>query len=117
VPGIVLIDEVDLHLHPKAQEKYLQVLTQIFPNIQFIVTTHSPFVIRGLPANSKVVNLPSGRVFDENFAAMDIDSITNIIFGYEGGFSSETKTKLETFKKMLIAENPYLELLKGGIDA
>ncbi|MBW3081724.1 AAA family ATPase [Bifidobacterium saguinibicoloris] len=44
-PGVVLIDEVDLHLHPKWQERILDVLTTLFPQIQFIVTTHSPLVI------------------------------------------------------------------------
>ncbi|CAH6919865.1 ATP-binding involved in virulence-like protein [Vibrio chagasii] len=112
VPGMVLIDEVDLHLHPKAQEKYLRALTAIFPNIQFIVTTHSPFVIRGLPENSQVINLPSGRVFNENFEAMDIDSITEVIFGYEGGFSEAVNSKFSEFKAELISEKPDLELLR-----
>ena len=43
--GIVLIDEIELHLHPKWQWKILSVLEDTFPNIQFIVTTHSPMVI------------------------------------------------------------------------
>lgn len=42
--GIVLIDEVDIHLHPTWQRKVLNQLQQTFPNIQFIVTTHSPLV-------------------------------------------------------------------------
>ncbi len=42
--GIVLIDEVDLHLHPTWQRKILNQLRQTFPKIQFIVTTHSPLV-------------------------------------------------------------------------
>ncbi len=43
--GIVLIDEVDMHLHPQWQQLVLKNLTQAFPNIQFIVTTHSPLII------------------------------------------------------------------------
>ncbi|ENQ1030883.1 AAA family ATPase [Vibrio parahaemolyticus] len=43
--GIVLIDEVDMHLHPQWQQLVLQNLAEAFPNIQFIVTTHSPLVI------------------------------------------------------------------------
>jgi len=46
--GIVLIDEVETHLHLKLQRLILPMLTQIFPNIQFIVTTHSPFVLSSL---------------------------------------------------------------------
>lgn len=43
--GIVLIDEVELHLHPKWQRSLIQQLTETFPNCQFILTTHSPLVI------------------------------------------------------------------------
>lgn len=43
--GIVLIDEVDMHLHPQCQRSILGGLQKAFPNIQFIVTTHSPLVI------------------------------------------------------------------------
>lgn len=43
--GIVLIDEIELHMHPSWQRKILGVLRQTFPNIQFIVTTHSPIVL------------------------------------------------------------------------
>lgn len=42
--GVVLIDEIDAHLHPKWQREIGFVLTKIFPNLQFIVTSHSPFV-------------------------------------------------------------------------
>jgi predicted ATP-binding protein involved in virulence len=44
--GIVLIDEIELHLHPKWQLEVTEKLRKIFPNIQFIVTTHSPFIIQ-----------------------------------------------------------------------
>ena len=43
--GIVLIDEVELHMHPSWQRKVLSVLRETFPNIQFIITTHSPIVL------------------------------------------------------------------------
>lgn len=43
--GIVLIDEIDLHLHPQWQRSVIPSLTQTFPNCQFIVTTHSPQVL------------------------------------------------------------------------
>lgn len=46
--GIVLIDELELHLHPKWQANVLDALHQTFPNVQFIVTTHSPLVINNL---------------------------------------------------------------------
>ena len=46
VPGVVLIDEIDAHLHPTWQTRIGQWFTKYFPNIQFIVTTHSPLVCR-----------------------------------------------------------------------
>ncbi|MEA2099102.1 MAG: AAA family ATPase [Campylobacterota bacterium] len=45
--GVVLIDEVELHLHPKWEYNFMTKIREIFPNIQFIVTTHSPTVILG----------------------------------------------------------------------
>lgn len=47
-PGIVLIDEVETHLHLRLQRLILPMLTSLFPNIQFIVTSHSPFVLCSL---------------------------------------------------------------------
>jgi len=46
--GIVLIDEIDLHLHPKWQRMVLPKLCEIFPNVQFVVTTHSTEVLKGI---------------------------------------------------------------------
>lgn len=45
--GIVLVDEIDLHLHPKWQRVIIKKLRGIFPNVQFIFTTHSPTIIQG----------------------------------------------------------------------
>lgn len=50
--GVVLIDEIDLHLHPSWQQRILPDLMRTFPNTQFIVTTHSPQVISAIPAES-----------------------------------------------------------------
>jgi predicted ATP-binding protein involved in virulence len=47
--GVVLIDEIDLHLHPKWQQSVLPNLLNTFPNIQFITTTHSPQVLTTVP--------------------------------------------------------------------
>lgn len=51
VNGIVLIDEIELHLHPRWQQKVLNDLTNLFNNIQFIVTTHSPQVLTTIKAD------------------------------------------------------------------
>lgn len=49
--GVVLIDEIDLHLHPTWQGKIIKTLKELFPKIQFIVTTHSPSVLQTLNAS------------------------------------------------------------------
>lgn len=50
-PGIVLIDEIDLHLHPQWQQTILEDLQAVFPKIQFIVSSHAPEVINSVPQN------------------------------------------------------------------
>ncbi|EPR3240927.1 AAA family ATPase [Klebsiella aerogenes] len=50
--GIVLIDEIDLHLHPMWQQKIIERLLTTFPNVQFILSTHSPQVLSTVPARS-----------------------------------------------------------------
>jgi len=49
-PAVVLIDEIDLHLHPKWQRELIDFLTNLFPNTQFIVTTHSPLIVQAAAA-------------------------------------------------------------------
>lgn len=53
--GIVLIDEIDLHLHPRWQREVIPRLESAFPNVQFIVTTHSPQVLSGLHPDSIII--------------------------------------------------------------
>ncbi len=60
-PGIVLIDEIDLHLHPEWQQSILKDLQDIFPQIQFIVTSHAPAVINSVRRENIRV-LDHGRV-------------------------------------------------------
>lgn len=52
--GIILIDELDLSLHPKWQRIVVNALKQTFPKVQFIVTTHSPFIIQSLVADEVI---------------------------------------------------------------
>ena len=48
-PGVVLIDEIDLHLHPQWQQTILSDLHVVFPEVQFIVSSHAPAVINSVP--------------------------------------------------------------------
>lgn len=56
-PGVVLIDELDLHLHPRWQQKVIENLRTTFPKIQFICTTHSPFLIQSLRSGEELIML------------------------------------------------------------
>lgn len=53
--GIILIDEVDLHLHPSWQQRILKDLLSIFPKVQFIVSTHAPAVINSVDSDSLII--------------------------------------------------------------
>ena len=68
-PGVVMIDEIDLYLHPHWQKHVLQDLTKAFPMIQFIVSTHSPFIVQSLQEGQLVSFddnvLTSGEPFRE----------------------------------------------------
>lgn len=60
--GVVLIDEIDLHLHPQWQRRIVGNLEQTFPNCQFIATTHSPQVIGEVP-HDKIQMIKDGKVY------------------------------------------------------
>jgi predicted ATP-binding protein involved in virulence len=62
--GIVLIDEIETHLHVSLQKEIMPLLTDFFPNIQFIVTTHSPFVISSIE-NSVICDLEQKTVAND----------------------------------------------------
>lgn len=70
-PGVVLIDELDLHLHPTWQRVVLENLRTTFPNLQFIATTHSPFIVQTLregeliPLEGQPIPEVSNRGLDE----------------------------------------------------
>jgi predicted ATP-binding protein involved in virulence len=60
--GVVLIDEIDLHLHPQWQRRVVGNLEETFPNCQFIATTHSPQVIGEVP-HDKIRLIKDGKVY------------------------------------------------------
>jgi predicted ATP-binding protein involved in virulence len=53
--GIVIIDEIDAHLHPKYQYELPKLLSDVFPKVQFIASTHSPIPLLGVKPNTSVV--------------------------------------------------------------
>ena len=69
-PGLVLIDEVDMHLHPEWQQVVLKHLTEAFPKVQFVVTTHSPQVISTVKREH--IRELSENLYGEAVAAMPV---------------------------------------------
>jgi len=62
-PGIVLIDEIDLHLHPEWQLHIVDDLARVFPRMQFIMSTHAPLVISSIK-EGKIFSIADQQVFD-----------------------------------------------------
>lgn len=98
-PAVVLVDEIDLHLHPKWQRELMDRLTNLFPNTQFIATAHSPLVVQAA-ANANLAVLR--RVGDHVEIDNDVDYIrnwrvdqilTSDLFGLDSAWSPQ-KTKL-----------------------
>jgi ABC-type multidrug transport system ATPase subunit len=84
-PAIVLVDEIDLHLHPKWQRTIMDFLTKRFPNTQFIVTAHSPLVVQAAQdANIVLLRREGDRVvIDNNPEIIDnwrVDQILTSLF-------------------------------------
>jgi len=71
--GVVLIDELDLHLHPRWQRRIVEDLRTVFPNIQFICTTHSPFLIQSLRKSEELIMLDGEPLSD--YAHIGIEEI------------------------------------------
>lgn len=71
--GIVLIDEIDQHLHPEWQRNILPALAKTFPNVQFIVTTHSPQVLSSIPKEGVFI-LKDGKAYNNEMHTQGRDS-------------------------------------------
>jgi predicted ATP-binding protein involved in virulence len=76
--GIVLIDELDMHLHPTWQKRVVGDLKKAFPNIQFIVTTHSPFIVQSL-SKEELQNLDF--MTPENPSDMTLNKVVTDVMG------------------------------------
>jgi hypothetical protein len=80
--AVVLIDEIELHLHPSWQRTVLGALRRTFPNCQFIVTTHSPQVLSTVPASAIVViDGFKGRPVTHPTLGRDTNAILREVFG------------------------------------
>lgn len=104
-PGIVIIDEVDLYLHPRWQRHILQDFQNAFPLIQFIVSSHSPFIIQSVE-NKNIITLDGKKgVTDAN--RRSIEEITMTEMDLQTRRSSK-------FEDMVNAAEEYYQLVRNG---
>ena len=79
-PGLLLIDEIENHLHPRWQKSILTIIRRMFPNLQIILTTHSPFILSSLPG-VKIYTCKSEPGYSvivdetETYSSMPVDEI------------------------------------------
>lgn len=95
--GIVLIDEIETHLHLELQRIILPMLTRIFPNIQFIVTTHSPFILSSLP-NAVAFDLEHKKTI-EGLTDYSYEALAEGYFGVHTE-SSNIQIRLERLREL-----------------
>lgn len=108
-PGVVLIDELELHMHPKWQREVVDKLRQAFPKIQFIATTHSPFVVQSLQSGAELILLDGHPT-----AELGNKGIEEIARGLMGVPRPDVSERYEDMKE---AARDYLELLEEAAGA
>lgn len=97
--GIVLIDEIETHLHLGLQKNILPFLTKLFPNIQFIVTTHSPFVLNSIP-NAVAYDLEHRKVLSDDLTEYSYEVLAEGYFGVSTE-SSSVEIRLRKLEDLL----------------
>lgn len=99
ISGIVLIDEVETHLHLELQKNVMKLLTTVFPNIQFIVSSHSPFILNSLD-NVIIYDLENKMLVEHGLSDVPYSGIVEGYFGADE-LSDELRDKFETYKKLV----------------
>jgi predicted ATPase len=105
--GVVLIDELDIHLHPIWQRDIARWLREQFPNLQFIVATHSPLIAAGAGENALTYRFlfENGKTSVEkveNIAAMNVDRILQSrAFGLVSPYSPQVQEKIERYDHLV----------------
>lgn len=104
--GIVLIDELETHLHIELQKKILPFLTEFFPRLQFIVTTHSPYILNSI-SNAKAYDLERNVELD-NLSVFSSDDLAEGYFEADE-YSDELKKQLNQYEELCFKKEPTEE--------
>lgn len=103
MPGIVLIDEIETHLHLELQKKILNFLVTLFPNVQFIISTHSPFVLNSLD-NVVIYDLEKHILVENGLANVPYEGVVDGYFEVDR-LSQELRQKFEQYKELATKDN------------
>lgn len=104
--GIVLIDELETHLHIALQKKILPFLTAFFPRIQFIVTTHSPYILNSI--EECVIYDLEKQIRMEDMSDYSAEGIVEGYFGLDA-YSEKLLTTVKRYAELVEKENPTEE--------
>lgn len=104
--GIVLIDELETHLHIELQKKILPFLAEFFPRLQFIVTTHSPYILNSI-SNAKAYDLERNVELD-NLSVFSSDDLAEGYFEADE-YSDELKKQLNQYEELCFKKEPTEE--------
>ena len=99
MPGIVFIDEIETHLHIELQRNVMTILETFFPNIQFVVTTHSPFIISSMD-NAVIYDLENKTLVKDGLSNVPYDGIVEGYFGADA-LSNKLREKFERYKALV----------------
>lgn len=99
IEGLVLIDEIETHLHVELQKKIMPVLMKLFPNIQFVLTTHSPFILNSTP-NSVVYDLETHTLVQDGLTNLPYDGIVEGYFKVDS-LSQDLRKKFSEYKSIV----------------
>lgn len=112
--GIVLIDEIDAHLHISLQKKILPFFIGLFPNIQFIFSTHSPFVITSTNDDTVVYDLTNGALIEDNLSNYSNEAITKGLFHVETN-SDQLALHIKSIARILNEDSSNFEDLRKNL--
>ncbi len=102
MPGIVLVDELETHLHYELQKKVLPFLCGIFPNIQFIISTHSAFILNSI-SNAVIYDLEKQTLVNDGLAEYPYEGIIEGYFEVST-LSNELQEKFNRYKELVSKE-------------
>lgn len=99
IPGVVLIDEIETHLHLELQKNIMKLLTTVFPNIQFIVSSHSPFILNCLD-NVVIYDLEKNMFVKDGLSNVPYSGIVEGYFKADE-LSNELRNKFDAYKALV----------------